>query len=295
MKEYRLARTNEEKGYKIEKVYEMNGRLYADCKMACPRCGGQGEIPAFGHIDQGVCFKCGGAKYFYNTFRAYTVEEREKMDAQYQAKQDKKKLEAEQQSEANRKIWMDKYGFGETLFIVAGGNTYTIKDQLKEAGARFYQGIGWFFNEATVPANAPEGYFFHEVKLNDIFEWNCYSKSGWFKDGAVDKIKADVDSIVKKNNESTSKSKYFGKAGDRIRKEEATFISVKNVSNDWGDYFLYTFQMGDDIFTWFTTAYIDDEIHPGDKIILSGTVKDHKEYNGIQQTQLNRCIVKKGE
>ena len=53
--------------------------------------------------------------------------------------------------------------------------------------------------------------------------------------------------------------------------------------------------MGDDIFTWFTTAYIDDEIKPGDKIILSGTVKDHKEYNGIQQTQLNRCIVKKGE
>lgn len=295
--EYRLARTNEEKGYKIEKVYEMNGRLYADCKCACPRCGGQGEIPHFGHVDQGICFKCNGAKYFYNTFRAYTQDEREKMDAQYQAKQDKKKLEAEQQSEANKKIWMDKYGFGEYIFAVAGGNTYAIKDQLKEAGARFYQGIGWFFNESTVPAelDIPEGYFLYEAKFDSMFTWNCYSKTAYFAENALKEMEEDIAAIIRTNNKSTSKSEYFGKAGDRIRKEPATFVSVKNVSTEWGDYFLYTFQIGDNVFTWFTTAYIDDEIKPGDSILLSGTVKDHKEYNGIKQTQLNRCIVKKGE
>ena len=291
--EYRLARTNEEKGYKIIKVYEMNGRLYADCKMECPRCGGMGEIPAFGHIDQGVCFKCAGAKYFYNTFRAYTQEEREKMDAQYLAKQDKKKLEAEAQSEANKKIWMEKYGFGKDIFIVAGGNTFAIKDQLKEAGARYYQGIGWFFSEPTVPADFDvDNYFLYEVAFDDIFTWNCYSKVAYFKDDALKNIEDAIAAQVRANNESTSKSEFYGKVGDRIRKEPATFVSVKNISSEWGDSLLYTFKIGDNIFTWFTQAFIDDAINPGDAIILSGTIKDHKEYNGIKQTQLNRCIVK---
>ena len=88
--EYRLARTNEETGYKIIKVYEENGKMYADCRRPCERCGGTGQLPYYGHIDQGVCFKCGGAKYFYKTFRAYTEEERAKLDETYQKKQDKK-------------------------------------------------------------------------------------------------------------------------------------------------------------------------------------------------------------
>ena len=39
---------------------------------------------------------------------------------------------------------------------------------------------------------------------------------------------------------------------------------------------------------------IDAEIKEGDEITLTGTVKDHTEYNGILQTVLSRCIVKKG-
>ena len=38
---------------------------------------------------------------------------------------------------------------------------------------------------------------------------------------------------------------------------------------------------------------IDESIKPGDAIDLTGTVKNHTEYNGILQTQLSRCIVKK--
>lgn len=30
--------------------------------MECPRCGGDGILPEYGHISAGVCFRCGGSR-----------------------------------------------------------------------------------------------------------------------------------------------------------------------------------------------------------------------------------------
>ena len=294
--EYKLARTNEEMGYKILKVYEENGKMYADCRRACERCGGQGQIPYYGHIDQGVCFKCAGAKYYYKTFRAYTEEERAKLDAAYQKKQDKKKEELEAASETNRAAWLAKYGMeGENLYVVAGGNTYHIKDKLKDAGARFYQGLGWFFNAETKPADdfLTEPYFFYHTTFDTMFDWNCYNKTAYIKSGAIDNMEKEIKAIKTEANAKTSNSHHYGQIGDRIKKAPAVFREVRTINNDWGGSLLYTFAIGDDIFTWFTQAMIDEDINPGDAIILSGTIKAHTEYDGVLQTQLNRCIVKK--
>lgn len=35
-------------------------RAERDATGECPRCGGRGNIPAFSHVQGGVCFKCGG-------------------------------------------------------------------------------------------------------------------------------------------------------------------------------------------------------------------------------------------
>ena len=295
---YRLARTNEEKGYEIIKVYEENGKLYADCRKPCERCGGVGKIPYFGHIDGGVCFKCGGNPWSYSTFRAYTEEERAKLDAAYQKKVDKKIADLEAASEVNKKAWMEKYGFGADgiIFIVAGGNTYNIKDALKDAGARFYQGIGWFFtsqNEAA--ANLPEGYFLYKTDIDTVFDWVATQKKMYFKTGALDAIEKGIKDAIVARNEKNSKSRWYGTVGDRIKKQPAVFKEVKSINNEWGGSLLYTFAIGDDVFTWFTQSVIDEDINPGDNIILSGTIKSHTEYGGVLQTQLNRCIVKRGE
>jgi hypothetical protein len=45
---------------------------------ACHRCGGKGYIHGFEHIDNGVCFACGGARYARRGVRLYT---KEKLDA----------------------------------------------------------------------------------------------------------------------------------------------------------------------------------------------------------------------
>ena len=293
--EYRIARSYEDQGYKIIKVYEQNGKLYADCKCACSRCGGKGEIPYFGHIDRGVCFACSGTKYFYKTVRAYTEAEREKMDATARAKEEKKKAQAEAESEVNKIAWMKKYGMdGGKLLVVAGTNTYHIKDDLKAAGARYYDGIGWFFNEQTAPkgyiSNSPA--FLYPIAFDDLFQWNCFSKKAFYKENALDQLQADIKAVTNAKNAAENKSEFYGIIGERIRKERATFVSQRYFENEWGGKFIYTFKIGDNVFTWFTQSTLADGIQPGDEVELSGTVKDHKEYNGVKQTVLSRCIVK---
>ena len=293
---YRLARTNEEKGWKILKVYEENGKMYADCKKPCDRCGGKGIIEYFGHVDSGVCFKCGNNPYSYNTFRVYTEEERQKLDATYEKKLAKKDAEMRAKAEDNKKAWLEKRGLAEDLFIVAGANTYGIKDKLKEAGARYYDGLGWFFTlenkDQMNTLDIPDVYFLYAVKFDNMFYWNDYGTAAFYKDGALAEMKDGIDAIIRAKNADATKSKHYGEIGERIRKVEATLESAKTINGEWGGSILYTFKIGDNVFTWFTQSVICDEVQIGDKCILSGTVKAHTEYAGVPQTQLSRCIVK---
>jgi len=293
--EYRIAKSYEEAGYKIIKVYNEGGKLYADCKTACSRCGGSGRLACFGHIEKGICFKCGGQGWFFKTVRAYTENERAKLDATAKKKEEARLAKAQNDSEANKIAWMKKYGMdGGKLLIVAGTNTYDIKDDLKAAGARFYTGLGWFFTEQ----NAPKGYigntpaFLYPVAFDDLFQWNCFSKIASYKENALNQLQADIKAVTNAKSAAESKSEFYGEKGDRIRKERATFVSQRYFENEWGGKFIYTFKIGDNVFTWFTQSTLADGIQPGDEVELSGTVKEHKEYNGVKQTVLNRCIVK---
>jgi hypothetical protein len=292
--EYRLAKTNEEAGYKIIKTFEEDGKMFAECRRPCERCGGKGEIPYYGHIDRGVCFKCGGAKYFYKTFRAYTEVERLKLDEQNEKRKQKKDEALKAESEKNLKEWKEKYGFSDEIFIVAGCNTYAIKDMLKEAGARFYSGLNWFFTEKNLPENLelPEGAFFYNTSFDTVFEWEYSSKRCYLKTGALDIIAEEIKEIVKNKNQATSRSQHYGEIGERIRKAKAIYKGVKCITTDWGSSMLYTFEIDGNIFTWFTQSLIPDGIQPEDEIELSGTIKAHTEFQGILQTQLSRCIVK---
>lgn len=299
--EYRLARSYEEQGYKImhATIEEENGKLYADAQAPCSKCSGRGRIAYFAHIDSGVCFLCGGCGYFIkNHCRIYTETEREKMDAAAERRREKKLEEAKAQAQAKIQAWKDKYNISDgNIFVVAGCNTFDIKDELKADGAKFYTGLGWFFGTATAPAESkyPEGTFLFRIEFDSLLYFTELGNGPYFKEGALDEMKANITDVIKSKNKETSASKHIGNIGDRLKKVDATFIEVKSISGDWGSSLLYTFKIGEDVATWFTQAGIDSSIEPGDKIILSGTVKNHTEYNGVLQTQLNRCIVKRGE
>ena len=41
--------------------------IIADIKVDCPKCGGQGTLDGYAHIQHGVCFRCNGAGKVYLT------------------------------------------------------------------------------------------------------------------------------------------------------------------------------------------------------------------------------------
>lgn len=295
--DYRLARTYEESGYKIipETIHTEKNKLYADVECNCYRCGGKGQIPYFGHIDSGVCFACGGKGKFYKEHcRVYTTEEREKMDAAAIAKKERELEKQKAEAPAKRQAWLDKYNISNgIILIVAGCNTYDIKDELKEKGAKFYSGLGWFFGTDTAPdeISDPNAFLFH-CDVETVLYWNDIGGGPYFLDGALDEMKADIKQVIASRNKATSNSQFVGEEGQRLRNMPATFVSAKYFEGQWGGNFVYTFKVDNNIFTWFTQKVLN--YNENDKVILTGTVKAHKEYNGILQTQLSRCIIKEG-
>ena len=296
--EWYLAPSNKANRWKIKNTYEENGKMYAHCVKECSRCGGKGKIPYYGHVDEGTCFKCGGFPYEYKDLRAYTKEEYDKMEARNAATREKKAEEARAMAETNRKNWLKDHGISEDelFFFPVGCNTYEIKDYLKEKGARYHNGFGWYFGLLTLPEDLelPDGGFLYEAKFDSIFEWTPNSKYPYIKSGALDEFKAEVAQGIAARNKEKSVSQYIGEVGERIRKVEAIFKSSRVVNGEWGSSFLYTFEICGNVGTWFTQSGLKD-LEPGDRVEFSGTVKKHTEYMGVLQTQFSRCIIKRAQ
>lgn len=297
MPDYRLARTYEESGYKIDtnSIARENGKLYADIVCDCWKCGGKGVIPYYGYVDNGVCFCCGGSGKSGKRARIYTNEEREKMDAAAERRKERELEKKRAEAGAKRQAWLEKYNIADgKIFVVAGCNTFEIKDQLKEQGAKFYSGLGWFFGTSTAPNEAiVEGEFLFPCTVEDMFYWNEVGGGPYYNDGAIDEMNKGIKAVIAdRNKKQFGASQHVGEVGDRLRNMKGAFVSAKYFEGNWGGSFVYTFKVDDNVFTWFTQKTLDFE--ENDEIELTGTVKAHTEYNGVLQTQLSRCIVKKG-
>lgn len=89
-------------------------------------------------------------------------------------------------------------------------------------------------------------------------------------------------------------SKHIGQVGDRLL---ITVDSVKCLTS-WESCFdgynttiTYIWKIVDkegNVFTWKTSKWLNEEVPPKS---IKGTVKEHKEFRGVLQTELTRCIV----
>lgn len=295
--DYRLARTYEEQGYKIipDSIHTKNNKLYGDIICKCFKCGGTGRLMHFANIEAGRCFACGGGGVFIKKeCRIYTTTEREKMDAAAIAKKERELEKQRAEAPAKRQAWLDKYNISDgVVLIVAGCNTYDIKDELKEKGAKFYSGIGWFFGTKTAPEEIsnPKAFLFN-CDIEKLMYWNDIGGGPYYNTGALDQLKEDIKAEIAARNKATSGSQFVGEIGERLRDMKGTLVSARFFEGQWGGNFVYTFKVNDNIFTWFTQKVLD--INEGEVINITGTVKNHTEYNGILQTQLSRCIIKEG-
>jgi len=266
----------------------------------CDRCGGLGIIVARVEnnqyipipVDGGICYKCNGAKKIRKWVKAYTPEELDKyLSSQEKAKARKiEKIKCEQQkkldeSEQNKKELLTKWGYdaeNPQIWLIGGGNTYEIKDQLKEQGCKFCRELGWYNNHEY---EIPEGYTLVSINFFDVYEWIPLTKRFEIKDDAKEKAEATLATLM-----PASHSEYVGEVKERLRDLEVTLTNIRFTDGYYGTSTIYTFKQGENILVWITSSC--KEIDVGDKLLLTGTVKEQKEYRGVKQTYLSRCIVK---
>ena len=273
----------------------------AHIKIKCPRCNGLGFIVSRVEngvmipipVDGGICYHCNGAKYLSKWVKAYTEKEYERyMKAQERAREKRQEKEEariqalKDNSEENKKAILAKWGFDveDPAVYLVTGNTYDIKDELKERGGRFNPALNWHF---TREVEVPEGHELVKVAFDEVYDWMPMVKRIELKENA-----REVAAAARIAAMPESKSEWVGSEKERLRSLDVVLTGARECSTYYGDSTLYTFDYDGNEMTWFTSSCPKVEMVVGHSYLLTGTVKKFNEYNGVKQTQLSRCILK---
>lgn len=273
------------------------GKLYITVAAPCHRCGGSGKYgpPT---VDNGICFFCGGSGKERIDVRCYTLEEYNKYQTRKgiaAERKELKRLTEEQERIKNASEYKHKealrLGFGEDehIYVIYGGDTYSIKEKIKELGGKFNYNIGWYFSSPV--KGLPNGYQFCEFSFEDIYIYNPTWKWATIKEDAKDIVKRRIAALMP----STDTEYYPAEVKERLRNLKVEVNSIRSIGNEmYGTTNIYTFTLDKYVFVWITSS-VHTELAVGDVVDLTGTVKKFDEYNGVYQTYLSRCIVKKME
>ena len=180
--------------------------------------------------------------------------------------------------------WLTVNGFSEygVTYLVLG-NSYPIKDELKEVGFKFSPLLRWHGPEANYVL--PENCNYYELRYEDLFTWDEDSHTTFMKEGAREKINLIFNPVVESN------SKFVGEIGERIRDIPMQVRNIGGFDSAYGYKWVYTFEDDDgNVYSWFTTS--QQAVSVGMKCTVTGTIKAHVEYKSVFTTQLNRCIIK---
>lgn len=259
---------------------DKNGTKYYE-ETQCPKCGGNGYINGYEHIEGGRCFLCGGSGFYTTHWKEMTPEYAQKLA-------DRRLAKARAKSAERNAEYLKKLGFSEDgkAWIVLG-NTYEIKDDLKAAGARFHNLLGWHFDHAD------NGFDCFEINTADVMyetiEHTLDLKADWM---IIEFIKEQKALYAPK-----STSEYVGEVGDKIEMK-LIFKSEHSFETHYSYYgelnFIYKFadEAGNTI-VWKTSKCYD--LKEGETYIVKGKIKDHNEYKGDKQTVLTRCKIEGGK
>ena len=277
----------------LECIDKNGTHVFIDCN--CSRCGGDGIIPYFGHVDHGVCFQCGGSgRSGHTEIKIYTPEYGVKLKARRAAREEKKRQELIAKSGEYNKEWMEREGFNaDGITFVVLGNTYEIKDELKAHGAKFNNLLGWHMPNA-------EGYDAVPVQIEKITQHLWNGRLDYINDykeinGLVNKLKDEAKQALEPRGKV---SEHIGNIGDRIDFEADlvncfTFDVPGYMSWETEIMHIYKFKTAEgNIVVWKTTSYIKEYFEDDVKHFkFKGTVKEHSEYKGEKQTVLNRVKI----
>ena len=173
-------------------------------------------------------------------------------------------------------------GFGEAGYItIYYGDTYKNLDWFKaEPECRYHKIWGWY-----TPSNEEASVVLPEGVETGILHWNDIVNEA----DDVDEVLAlkAVNAIRYANEKS---GQFVGEIGDR----DTFVLTVTKVIPLEGYYGSSNMHImkddNDNTFVWTTAA---KTLEVNSTYCLKGTIKDHKEYHGVNQTILTRCTLVK--
>lgn len=286
---------------------DRNGTKYYSIPRACPRCGGAGGSEAWAYTGW-TCYECGGTgDGGFEIVKEYTPEYAAKLEARRKKAAEKKAAEHARKIDGIRREWLVNHGWTEDGFtFVFLGNTFDVKDAIKEAGGKFDADLGWHIDREV------EGFEMLKLSKEGILD-EVYH--GYQVAPVKDKVNELKRAEEERLHPKTHTSEYQGKIKERLKGLTLTVNFIKKIQcfgyGYWDNGTRYIHSMTDDagnIYTWTTDAPMAMQIPDphenaepgwtvwkpvakGDKVTLTGTVKDHKEYKGDKQTVLTRCKV----
>lgn len=176
-----------------------------------------------------------------------------------------------------RKSDREVFGFQKGYITIFTGDVGPEDEFFQRSNARYCTRWGWYvISEEEVPINLPFGV--EPVKL----AWESVGTGdGKLRDEST--IRSAVDTLI--YNESSSV--FVGTIGERLELD-VVVDKVVHLENNYGTTNMYLFSdVAGNVYKWVTQSKNWAE---GSQHRIRGTVKDHKNYKGTNQTVLTRCM-----
>lgn len=283
-----IERVKKERHVRFDRVDKNGTTIFIDC--CCSRCGGDGIIPYFGHVDHGTCFKCGGSGLGGSEeIKIYTSEYGAKLKAQRAAREEAKRQKLIAESGEKNKEWLEREGFNAegTTYLVLG-NTYEMREGLKDNGAKFNHILGWHMADPK---------HFDVVSLN-VEQVTCRTWDGRYDyerdpeiEALITKLKEDAEHELKVRR-GEHISEYIGTVGER-REFKCKFVGGFTYETHYSFYgevnHIYKFEdETGDVIVWNTSSYLPDKVEENEECRFTATIKEHSKYKGEKQTVIAR-------
>lgn len=272
------------------------GKAWEEVKCTCPKCGGTKRVyfvPDDEGHDYQRCWKCWGKGTIVVTRRILTDKEK-----QYRENAKKRKAEKDRIARLKEANDKDKVEFGfitDTIYVVKEKDTYDIKEELKNAGAKWNkEWKRWIFDD-TVNIDILNKYNVKEVHYTEVAHIHkCYA------DDPIERISFDTCDIYNYINNklyaedlNNNISKYMYNIKDRV---EIKLIKedVFGYNTQYGYMHIYILKDKEgNTYKWNTSSTLDMEDEKW--YTVKATVKAHEEYKGEKQTVLTRCKIQEDD
>lgn len=275
------------KSYESMKImgepYAIDNKMYVIVQGPCKRCGGSGHY-SMNAMGDSTCYRCHGIGKENLEVRWYTDKQREALDRAAEKRQAAAKVKQEE-----RRIKFaarNAFGFGNAGFItLIWGNGNEIQEWRNDLPMHtiLYNNIfGWYIPADKTPDSIPEQFNNKRLEWNEVRD-ETDVENLTMKDNVI------VKKYVYELEHGISKSTYQGNKDEWLEKD-VTITKNIVLDNQYGNSHMHIMQDADEnVYVWTTAS---KNIEENTTVHMRMKVKDHKEYNGVQQTIVYYCKVK---